>query len=377
MSAIDDLKASDTLKFSGLSYHLSAPIIGDSDSTTMPLCVPRGPKELGKLAFTLTSANLSLPVPDLTLLFAGTAKGNQVTWTINQGLDVFTKQGLHISGVHGQIVTIHDEVPASLGTDCSGAQRVQKATFATIGGANTLTIDTSLGAATISQISCPLVTCGEMLGPVFFDVRIHANKTPHDDCQHYYQIQGSTVRFTASVENLIADGEVTDATFSWVVPAGVVVNGKSDQAAIEVVLNSHGSVSLTCQVIVTTTGGTSTNFSTAHFAVITADEAAQLAGICHLSSLTLPLPAVLVAGAGPGFTAGGTHFVDPLWDPAPDELRNRVAVLGRAYSLPELYQVRAAAEQIVRAAIGLAKQTSVVIEYREVQADFGNSQARR
>jgi hypothetical protein len=229
---------------------------------------------------------------------------------------------------------------------------------------------------TISQISLG-VTCGEMLGPVFFDVRIHANKTPHDDCGNYYQIQGSTVRFTASIENLIADSEVTDTVFSWVHPAGVAVNGRSDQPTIEVGLNSHGSVSLTCQVIVTTSKLESgTNYSTAHFAVVTADEAAQLAGICHLRSLTLPLPAVLIAG-GPGFTAGGTHFVDPLWDPAPDELRNKVAVLGRVYSLPELYQVRAAAERIARAATGLAKRTTVVIEHREAQADLGHSQARR
>jgi hypothetical protein len=210
-----------------------------------------------------------------------------------------------------------------------------------------------LGAATISQISVPLgVTCGEKLGPVFFDVRIHANKTPHTQCRYYYQLQGSTVRFTASVENLIAAGEVTDTRFNWTVPAGVTVNGPSDHATIEVVLNTHGSVSLTCQGIITTTVQTGTNYSTADFVVSTVDEVLLYEAICHFQSVVAPLPKI----PGPG------------GDPA---------VLGRPYFLDELHQVRAAAERSARAAAELAKQATVVIEQREAPARLPRGQERR
>jgi hypothetical protein len=364
MSAIDHLRTSDTLQFPGISYHLHTPL-GDSDSGTMPFCKT---KAGGTLALTLTSADLHLPIPNLTFLFTGVVGGNNITWTVNQPLDVWFS-GAHITGAHGQIVTRVDDAAASLGTDCMGMQRVFEATITTIGNSNTLTVDTSLGAATASNITITGAGAGETLAAVFFNVSIHANQTPNDGCGHYYQLQGSTVRFTASVANLQAVGNVTGTTFHWDVPAGATVTpGTDQQPTLEVRLDSHGTVSLTVHVIVTTDVETGTRQSTAHFAVLTADEALLQSLICSLRSHSLPGPAVAIVGIGAGFTAGGIRFVDPLWDPTPDELRNGMAVLRRGYSLHELHQIRAAAASISSAASAVTNQVGHIIDQHDAQS---------
>ncbi len=364
MTAIDHLRNSDTLRFPGISYHLHTPL-GDSDSSTMPFCVTKP----GGLEFTLTSEHLHLPIPGLNFPFTGVVTGNNITWTVDQRMDVWFR-GAHITRAHGQIVTSADEITATLGTDCRGDQRVFEAAIASTGGSNTLTVDTSLGPASASNITFMDARAGEILGPVFFDVRISANQTPHDDCGHYYQLQGSTVRFTASVVNLRAVGNVTGTTFRWdTPPAGVTVTPGTDrQPTLEVRLDAEGTVSLTVHAVVTTDVETGAGQSTAHFAVLTADEALLQSLLCQLRSHSLPKPAVSIVGVGAGFTSGGIRFVDPLWDPTPDELRNGVAVLRRGYSLHELHQIRAVATSVARTASEVSKLVGHIIDQRENQS---------
>jgi hypothetical protein len=349
MSAIDDLKASDTLQFDSISYHqhVSIPFVPDADVTTFPFCVPKDP---GELAFTLDSNQLALPIASQTFRFTGTANGNQVTWDIDQPLDVWYL-GAHLSRVHGQIVTSVDNVTPSLGTDCSGAQRVQTVTLTTVGTGNAVSIDTDpdVASATISNIYAQEVRCLETLPRVFFDVRFTADKS-QDACGHYFQIQGSTVRFTAWVENLNAVGAVTSITYTWTHSAGVTVNGPSDQATIEVVLNNPGRISLTCQVVVSTTVEAGTNQSTANVTVLTTDEEAQWRLGCHLVWLVRRLPPLLFPG-----------------DPALEWLRPEIAAVPGASTLHGLYLLRASAERIAEAASSLARQTTSVIEQREPQ----------
>jgi len=348
MSAIDDLRASDTLQFDSISYqqHVSVPGVGDFDVTIPGLCVT---KPIDALAFELDSAELYLPIPSQPFLFTGTPNGSQVTWRIDQPLDVWY-QGAHLSRVHGQIVTRVDSVTPSLGTDCRGAQRVQTVTLTTVGTANAMSIDTDpeVGSATIRNISAQMVRCGEAPPPVMFDVRFSVNRSEHDECGHSFLIEGSTVRVTALVENLSAVGVVTNITYSWDrPPAGVTVNGPSDQATIEVVLNNPGRIGLTCQVVVTTTVESGTSQSTATVTVLTADEAAQWRLGCHLLGLDRRLPPLLFPG-----------------DPA----------LPRVSTLHELYMLRASAERIAEAASSLAMQTTSVIEQREPQVKLGREE---
>jgi len=347
MSAIDDLRASDTLQFDSISYHqhVSIPFVDDVDVTTFPFCVPKDP---GELAFTLDSNQLALPIANQKFRFTGTPNGNQVTWHIDQPLDVWYL-GAHLSRVHGQVVTSVDNVTPSLGTDCSGAQRVQTVTLTTVGTANAVSIDTNpdVASATISNIYAQEVRCGEAPPPVFFDVRFSVNKSEHDECGHSYLVEGSTVRVTALVENLSAVGAVTSITYSWTPSAGVTVNGPSDQATIEVVLNNPGRIGLTCQVVVTTTVESGTNQSTANLTVLTAGEAAQWRLGCHLLGLDRRLPPLLFPG-----------------DPA----------LPRVSTLHELYMLRASAERIAEAASSLARQTTSVIEQREPQVKLSRAE---
>src|SRR5262245_62924942 len=121
MTAIDHLKASDTMRFDTIAYHLSAPVIGDSDSTILQVCIAKPP---GALAFTFTSKDLLLPIPGLVLPFTGKASGNEVTWSIDQPLDTWYSAA-HLTHVRGEFVTRVDDLWAPLGQSCAGAPRAQ------------------------------------------------------------------------------------------------------------------------------------------------------------------------------------------------------------------------------------------------------------
>jgi hypothetical protein len=302
--------------------------------------------------------------------------GNMVIWKVDQGLDVWSS-GVHFTHVGGQITTRVDDQPASLGPGCGGAQRVVRATLSTPGNGatNALNIDTDLGTATASKIGTYGWT-GETLAPVFFQVRLVPSVSPHNECGQYYQFQGSTVRFSASVINLQTPDPVTGTTYKWTVPPGLTPLGPTDQASIDVLLAAHGSFKLRCDVVISTAIEAATNYNVAGFAVLTAEEVTLMNQLCHLMQETMPQPAVALRGVGPGFTVGGIRYVDPLWDPTPDELRNRGAVLIRPFSLRELGQIHARAQQIAKIAPALARQTAVVMEQRaaEDKAAFSKQQ---
>jgi hypothetical protein len=363
MSAIDHLIASDTLRFAPISFHLHPPIGADTDSSTMAFCVPKRP-----LAFDLTSEIIGIPIPGLTIPFTGVLEeDNSITWSADQPFTDVVFSGVPITRVHGQIVTRVDDVTASLGMTCTGEQRVFEATMATIGERNTLTIVTGVGDAILSNIrtSTPAMA-GQRLAPVFFDVIVHANQTPHDGCGNYFQLHGSTVRFTASIANVRSVGNVTNTTFVWAVP-DVVRSGRTDQPTLDVTLDSPGPVTLTVYVTVTTDlEGERTGHATAHFAVLTSDEATLQSLLCTMITVAAELP-VAKAGIGADVIIGVFDVIDPLRDPTPDKMRFNASALLRGYSLVELHQVRAAADRIGSMAQAVTKQTSQIIKQQEAQ----------
>src|SRR5258708_402504 len=99
MSAIDDLKASDTLQIGGISYNLHSPI-GDSQGVIGALCLSKDKP----LEFALTSEQLALPVGGLRFPFTGVVdvSGTSVTWSVDRDVDAWYSV-LHITNVHGQI----------------------------------------------------------------------------------------------------------------------------------------------------------------------------------------------------------------------------------------------------------------------------------
>jgi hypothetical protein len=376
MTAIDDLRAADCVRFAmGINYHLSAPIIGDVDRTTRALCIS---KPAGSLAMTLTSADLNLPVPGLSIPFTGVATGNTVVWSVDQALDV-TYTIAHISRVRGSITTRVDETTPMLGTNCTGAERVVKSTLTTIGSSNTLTVEIDvLDDAVASNISFTGATCAQALESVFFNVRIRPNRSSTDGCGNHFQLEGATVRFSANVENLRGDGTITGVTYSWSIPtSGVTLHGATDQRNVEVTFDNPGSYTMTCTAIITTSlGVTATQTSSTTFAVVTQEEAAHLSLFCELRKLARGSFNTVISGIGAGFTIGGHRFVDPLWDPVPDGIMNK-AVLARGLTHHEALEVRAIAETLARTASALAKQSTLVIEQRERQSKLAIEHAMK
>jgi hypothetical protein len=368
MSAIDHLIASDTLRFAPISFHLHPPIGADSDSSTMAFCVPKRP-----LAFHLTSEVIGIGIPGLTIPFTGVlGDDSSITWSADQPFTDIAFGGIPITRVHGQIVTRVDEATASLGMTCAGEQRVFEATMRTIGERerNTLTIATGVGDAILSDIrtSAPAMA-GQRVAPIFFDVVVHANRTPHDGCGNYFQLQGSTVRFTASIANLRSVGHVTDTSFAWAAPDSVTVSGRRDQPTLEVTLDSPGPVTLNVYATVTTDlEGAQTEHATVHFAVLTPEEARLQSLLCTMVTVASELP-VAKAGIGASVIIGGFTVIDPLRDPTPDKMRFNASALLRGYSLVELNEVRAAADRIASVADGVAKQTSQIIKQQEAQKE--------
>jgi hypothetical protein len=363
MGAIEDLKAADTLQFARINFHMRTPF-NELDSRTMPFCLT---KPRGTLSFTLTSAQLNLPIPGLSFPFIGTADASgQVTWRVDQSVDLWYS-AVHITRVHGQIVTQLGETRPRLGNACDGTQRVFKATLVTAGNDNTLVVDTSLGSATASNITTQ-VAAGSDLAPVFFNLGISADHWDSDGCGRQFQLQGSTVRLTAVVRNLVATGTVTSITYQWQPPIGAAVIGPTDQPTLTLLCSQPGQVTAGVRVIVTTDVESGSTQATLRFATLNADEAQLLALLCRIRSATLPTPNVVVTGIGPGATVGGIRFVDPLWDPSPEMLREPDSVLVRTWSRYELHQLRHAVDRLTHDAAALLKHTARVIELREAEA---------
>lgn len=329
------------------------------------------------MAFSLRSEDLDLPIPGLNIRFTGVPDrdNSTVTWSVNQSFDVWFS-AVHITHAAGQIVTRVDEMSRSSGTTCSGEARIVEATLTTIGSANMITVSTSLGDATISNISTSAATALERVPAVHFDVRIHASETPHDGCGNTYQLQNTTVRFTAFVSNVRAvDGvsrTITGTTFEWEMPpVGVTVIGRLDEQTVEVRFDGHGPVSLTVHVTVTTAAAEHREESTVRFAVLTPEEAQLGSALCRLRyEAQASMPAVMfIAGIGAGFTIGDIRFVDPLWDPTPETLHNAQVLLS-PYSSKELKQLHAAAGRIAEVAAIVTKQTSQLMEQARIDGNI-------
>lgn len=357
MTAMDDLRASDCVRFSGIGYHLSS-ALGESDRTSMSLCKD---KTIGALALTLTSEDFNIPIPGLTFPFTGVVDGNRVRWTIDRDLDVWYSIA-HITHVRGQIVTRVDEVAPMLTTNCSGAERIVKAALTTVGAENTLTIDTSVGSATASNITITGATCCQALEELFFNVRMRSDRSHDDGCGHHFHLIGDRVRLIASAENYHGDGTITEVRYSWSAPAGVTVHGGTDGRELDVTFDQHGPTVVACRAVITNSlGQTATQVGSGRFAVITPDEAGQLRLMCQLDRLAHSSERVIaIRGSRGGFTIGGFRVVDPLWDPVPDEI-----MLARGLSRFEAHEVRAAAEQLAHVASALVKQSTLVLEHHE------------
>ena len=68
-------------------------------------------------------------------------------------------------------------------------------------------------------------------------------------------------------------------------------------------------------------------------------------------------PGVLVRGVGAGVTVGGIRFIDPLWDPTPEQRRTG---LHSPYSAHQAQQIADAAASVAKSAQAVAQHAAAV-----------------
>lgn len=374
MPAIDQLRAADTLLFAAVSFTLNIPTMPPTPGSVGPLCVR---KAAGSLAFTLTSADLGIPIPGLTFPFTGTpdATGTSVTWRVDLPVDIWFG-GVHLSRVQGQIVTTVSDIPPSLARACDGTERLVRVALATTGGSNMLTISIDLiGAATVTNITAA-GSAGEAVPALFFRVGIRTSDLQSDGCGSGVLLTGTTVRFHALIEDLRTIGAPGGETYAWTISGPGTAAGPADQPTLSVRLTGTGTLTVNVAVTVRTSVQSGSQQARAVYGVLTPDELELRRLWCRFRARTVvrqPL-VKLARGAGAGFTVGGIRFVDPLWDPTPDDLRVSEQIVTRAYTLDELKQMRDTAERMVKDASAVANQTALLIDQR-AKLDAAVSQA--
>jgi hypothetical protein len=84
--------------------------------------------------------------------------------------------------------------------------------------------------------------------------------------------------------------------------------------------------------------------------------------VCALRHNSLLHPITTVRGLGAG---SGGRFIDPIYDPGPDDIRNRFQINAPVRSLFDLYQMREASKQMADNANLLHRRTERLIEQRE------------
>lgn len=381
MSAIDNLRAADTLRFSGIGYQLNLPLgQGTRSGTATNFCKTKG----GGLSLTLTSADLNLPVSNLSLVFTGDANhdGTVVTWTTDTPLNDVSYMGYSITRVHGTIVTSIGAALPMLGAPCgSTSTRLYRALLRTVGTSPTLNIDIDvpvLGGVTATAAVVFQAAIGETVPPTFFTVDVQANGWDQDACRQRYQLvtpKRPPLRATALVQYVQTTGNITSTKFLWKVspPHLAYIVGSSTDNSVSVRLDAPGNrVVLSVAVTVTTDlAAEGTEVGSLEFAAVTAQELDQFSLTCNLKAAIAMLPNVVLEGAGAGFTAGGIHFVDPLYDPPKGEIDSLVAV--RSFNDFELAQIEGASARIIESARAVHAHTRGL---REALEDRGRGEAK-
>ena len=194
---------------------------------------------------------------------------------------------------------------------------------------------------------------------------VHSEDAPRNPCGEYYQVQGSVASFSAEIVGLRTRSPVRNVYYHW--QADGYIPGPIDEQRISLEFTLLGNARVTAQVGVGTDTEDGYHQATIIVPVITPEEAELWELVCALQShaIPVPVPARARVGLGSGVTAGGIRFVDPLWDPTPEVLRQAENGRRPGYSLHDLYQLHGAAERLAGAASAVAHQASCVIHERE------------
>lgn len=361
MTVIDDVAAATAIQFSSISFHQQLPFGMESDRSIDGFCVPKEPGWV----LSISASALGIPIDGLQLPFNGQAApgGDQITWSMDQPLDA-NGGGAHVSHVRGSIVTAVSAVPGQPSMDCSGAPLVQRATLQSVPESSSLAVDTNFGQAAVSNISTTL-SVSEPLGPLNFSVRIRGDRWSGNACGTYWLNVGDHVRFTASMINVSSPDPITETSCQWVLPGGVP--GPAD-FYVDYDFPDPGRYAFTATISASTALEGPVPFSnTATFAVLSDDEARLRTLMCDLRRALgqQRQGTILVPGSGAGGQVGDIRFVDPLWDPTPDELRNAYSMLESPYSTSELTALRNTLQQASKLSMTAAGRVDALLKATE------------
>jgi hypothetical protein len=105
----------------------------------------------------------------------------------------------------------------------------------------------------------------------------------------------------------------------------------------------------------------------------------QIAAAAPMNLPKVPhsLVATTIPGIGAGFTIGGHTFVDPLFDPTLEGLRNRVEEILRPYSTQQRHEIREAIARVSKDATALLHETDRVIQGDDVHVALGTAKRGR
>jgi hypothetical protein len=347
MTVIEDVVAADTVQFSSFSYHLDPPVGDPSDNTVEGFCVQ---KPAGVI-LPISSAKFNLPIRPVDLLFEMRPNpgGGAITWSIDQTLDA-EAWPVHVTRVHGEITTNLTGVPGEPSSNCEGEPRALRARLESVPELSSLTVDTNFGAAVITNIRTS-AGISDRLGPLTFSVRIDGDRWSKDACGDFWLDPGDHVRFRARIVNQNPPDPITAISCNWTIDDPTLPNAVTRPGfSVEYDFSEPGTYEFTAAVTARTAlEGRATFGSRARFTVLTPDEAAARRFACQLQQAIerlRPRPALLVPGSGAGGRFGNIRYVDPLWDPTPDELHTVAHMLRSPYSASELVQLSGSLRQI-------------------------------
>ena len=355
MSAIEALRRADTLLIGDIFYRVQIPSYDPWVGSARPGCKAKG----HGLAFDLNAGDFGLP--DIPLRFQGTADRDErtVTWAVNEHPDQWFEGVLHVSRIHGQIVTAVDVVsPPSLARACNGEPLVVQSSLALLISSdlrNELVVEYELlfvpDAARVS-----ILLAGAEAGEPSTSPRLGLRIVPgllHDSGCRRYGLVGDTIRLTAIIDSLMIDGSLQEVAYRWEI-AGANPHGPTNRQNLEVFLDRPGQVDVVVHITVSTNLATVSQRASLRIAALTPQQALLEKALCRLRHVLARDGAIVARGTGGGVYLKGQRYVDPLWDPSP-ELR----VLSRPYTTVELNRLEKAIGRLAQAANAVQEQTSI------------------
>jgi hypothetical protein len=340
VTAIDQLRRAELIRIDSITYRYDTNFAEPRTRTRRNICLRKAP---GELSFSLTSADLALPIDGLTFrLVEGIVdeENSVVTWNVDEAFDLWTTYRGILFQVQRVTATVSlrvmDDVPR-LSIACDGTERLVRTVLTTaLAPPSTLTIQTNLTGVVVNDVTLQ-GDVGEELEPVHFGVAIRPRTTVTNGCGYHYQRLGTMIDLSVGVFALRADEGIESISYTWSVSDGLRIEGERTRRDVDVELLEPGSHEVRVDVVVTTSAGrVAGRHATHRFAVLTPEAEALSRMLCALMQDTLPTWIEIARGLG---ESPIRDLVDPLWDPAP-HMRRTERFMTRTFALSELVSLQ-------------------------------------